>query len=301
MADFVATETQRQALFTHGVVAFEVPLPGLRGVSGRREALIDDFLADRVNGALCIELLGGPRNADADANAFVRGWVADHDGLEIRHDQPGTPKDFYEVLGPYSALKALKDAVLAEELELFQAWFYHDAGLPGVVVPDPRGVDPLAAYLVDVFEQFYGELDEGERASLLARPECRIQLYDEGCFIGLHQDGVETVRRQGVELAKQCVVLCYLSSDWREGAGGQLECIVDVPRDLVLGDASAERDWSGREHVWAAPRLGTFVILDFTKFNIPHVVHRVTDDRFMRKMFGWSFATGSRGPAPLKM
>ncbi|TNF36811.1 MAG: 2OG-Fe(II) oxygenase [Deltaproteobacteria bacterium] len=284
MADFVATETQRRTLFSDGMVAFDVPPAALRAVAARREAAIAEFLADRSPGALCLELLGGDGNEAA--NAFVRGWIADH-GLEVRNDRPGAPaRDFYEVVGRFSALRALKNATLARRLRLFQVWYHHEGAAPD------GGPDPLAATLVDVFEQFYGALEPTERAALLAEPAARVQLYDAGCFIDLHQDGVETVRRKGVELQKRAVVMCYLSGDWRDGAGGEFECVPGVDREVVLGDT--DEDWSARERLAVPPRLGTFVLLDFTRFNDPHLVRPVTDDRFVRTMFGWSFATADK-------
>jgi Rps23 Pro-64 3,4-dihydroxylase Tpa1-like proline 4-hydroxylase len=77
-------------------------------------------------------------------------------------------------------------------------------------------------------------------------------LYEKGDFIRVHEDGFDEDRL--------CVVLLYLSDDWKEGDGGE----------LVIKN-------NGEETI-VEPKLGTFAVLDFMNNNVTHEVLKVNGD-----------------------
>ena len=74
-------------------------------------------------------------------------------------------------------------------------------------------------------------------------------LYENKDFIKEHEDGFDSNRL--------CVVLIYLSDDWKSSDGGEL-VIKNNKHSLVLD-----------------PKLGNFAVLDFVKNNVSHEVLKV--------------------------
>ena len=77
-------------------------------------------------------------------------------------------------------------------------------------------------------------------------------LYENGDFIQDHEDGFDKNRL--------CVILLYLSDDWKEGDGGEL-VIKNNENEIIV-----------------TPKLGNYAVLDFCKNNVSHEVNKVCNE-----------------------
>ena len=92
-----------------------------------------------------------------------------------------------------------------------------------------------------LMDYFYKEQYNGAGSSLT--------MYNDGCYLLNHQDAVNGAGDRG-----HCVILVYLSYDYKKGKGGEL---------LVGNELEVE------------PIFGNVAILDFTKHNPYHAVKEV--------------------------
>jgi Rps23 Pro-64 3,4-dihydroxylase Tpa1-like proline 4-hydroxylase len=81
-----------------------------------------------------------------------------------------------------------------------------------------------------------------------------VTYYEKDDFIEMHTDGLSESRL--------CVILLYLNENWKEGDGGE----------LVLNNKNNELV------AIVPPKIGDYVVLDFTKNNLSHGVNAVMGD-----------------------
>ncbi len=279
-------------LFRRGFTSFSVPRELIVDKARRQQEVIAAFLAGELPGTLCVEL-HRDGEGDVDSCAVVERMLREH-GLA----PPGPPDEdaasdgFYRIEGTYDALGVFKEALLDADIALHQMWFtdeYDETDEPDAGQPDRP--DPLVPFMLDVFEQIYGELDASQRARVLSDRRHHFQLYTLGCFIREHQDADEfRLYERGISLAKKCIMLCYLSEGWEAEDGGLIECVMDFERRDLGSAPYRDLDpatYASNDRLAVPPVLGNIAILDFTKFNNPHTVHPVLRDGFVRKLFGW--------------
>lgn len=289
--DIWVTDSDREKLFSRGFVVLSLSQKQIQEQARQQQKDISDFLEDRISGKLCVELERTAELNQAD-NDLIQQWVANHELRFVTQESERIPTDYYEICGKYSELLCLQQMILQKKLQLRQIWCFIER-------THEKKSDPLTEFLVQIFEQLYGKLETEERSVLLSRPRGRLQLYSEGSFIAEHQDAYrEETMPSGEIYSKKCVILCYLNDDWTEKNQGVFECILDVPRENANIDLSPTTLRGDNPHIWennererANPILGTVVVLDFSQFNNPHLVHPVQGNGFVRKMFGCSIVT----------
>jgi Rps23 Pro-64 3,4-dihydroxylase Tpa1-like proline 4-hydroxylase len=162
-------------------------------------------------------------------------------------------------------------------------WYF--ISLPTIVIKSTPINEELSTvtskiykFLMEVYLNFYGELDYVKKLaksydnSKWVQQTFRLQVYETGCHIENHRDS-------GYASGQHCTMLIYLSEDWKEDFGGDLEySIKDTGEDSMSVDTS--------DKFIADPILGNMVVLDFTKHDPQHKVNEIKEDNYFRNVIG---------------
>ena len=158
----------------------------------------------------------------------------------------------------YNKLRIVREFLIEKYNELInQLWYYKSMS----------DIDE-DAFLWNKLKDIYLKLYEGKVTEKKVnkvyhgvhdKSNAQIQLYDEGCFIYKHADGLP------IESA-QCQMLLYLNEDWKPGMGGELSCINSKGKERII-----------------EPKIGTCVVIDYTK-NPSHEVKVVKEKNYLRNV-----------------
>jgi len=169
--------------------------------------------------------------------------------------------------GSYEKLTILRKWLVDNyKTSIFQMWYE----IPLQNIQSPNGIDAVKIHeeLTKIYLELYGDLEEVQNFGREYNPKVnltqtfRLQVYEEGCFISPHQDGV----------GGHCSMLLYTNEDYVAGMGGELVCI-----DIRPGRRKKE--------ITVPPTIGTLTIVDF-KGNPSHSVNVIKEKNWMRTTIG---------------
>ena len=141
-----------------------------------------------------------------------------------------------------------KKEELLKNPNIVQIWFQ------SVKKPVVNSAGYLEEYCYKKLKAFYSKKYK------FGSPSFDMSIYNKGCFIKNHIDGYSGNDN------RLCVVILYLTKDWKKGMGGEL--IVKTE----MGDS-----------IEVEPTFGNFAILDFTTANLEHEVKPVLSETLNRR------------------
>ena len=281
--EYKVTDELKESLFSKGFVSFVLPKEFVDSRVSYIGNLSDNFFTDSTEGALQVVLSDEfSKHGDVDLAVESKKVFKLCTELGIPLKSIHAPKDGigvssqFEIHGKYTTLKRLSEIINENDIPLFQMWYYIDT-----YMFDRRDdTKCISRVMLDIYEQFYGSITKEDRQITLDKTVSRFQLYDYNHHINVHQDGGEYQTEYTNGITKECFMLFYYSDDWKEGYGGELEL---SPGWKHGGGEYNNSKWPKSTTIKVAPDYGRVAILDFTKFNNPHMVHKILDKDFIRK------------------
>ena len=120
-----------------------------------------------------------------------------------------------------------------------QIWYFND--LDAFLAKSKLHIDTYKNYIKRIIEYYFDINDSNDYRFLSTAT-----LYDKGCLLTNHSDGIQENRI--------CAILIYLNEEYDESDGG---CLVLNNKEVV------------------SPLFGNVAIIDLNKFDIPHMVTEV--------------------------
>jgi Rps23 Pro-64 3,4-dihydroxylase Tpa1-like proline 4-hydroxylase len=140
----------------------------------------------------------------------------------------------------YEMANLEKERLLREEKDLVQIWLYDYSFTERTIIE----------YAFPTLEKTWPDYK-------LLKNGFELALYNEGCFIEDHNDGLDNKR--------VCVLICYLTKNWEKGMGGELY-ITDLEGNKIEIE----------------PKFGNIAIFNFKEANLQHEVKKVIDSNLLR-------------------
>ena len=140
----------------------------------------------------------------------------------------------------YEMANLEKERLIREEKDLVQIWLYDYS----------FGEKTIINYAFPTLEKTWGRYK-------LVKNGFELALYNKGCFIKDHNDGIHPPR--------VCVLICYLTKNWEKGMGGE----------LYITDLDGNR-------IEVEPKFGNIAVLNFKEANLQHEVMEITDNNLLR-------------------
>jgi Rps23 Pro-64 3,4-dihydroxylase Tpa1-like proline 4-hydroxylase len=140
----------------------------------------------------------------------------------------------------YEMANLEKERLIREEKDLVQIWLYDYS----------FGEKTIINYAFPTLEKTWGKYK-------LVKNGFELALYNKGCFIKDHNDGLH--------IPRVCVLICYLTKNWEKGMGGE----------LYITDLDGNR-------IEVEPKFGNIAVLDFKEANLQHEVMEITDNNLLR-------------------
>lgn len=140
----------------------------------------------------------------------------------------------------YEMANLEKERLIREEKDLVQIWLYDYS----------FGEKTIINYAFPTLENTWGRYK-------LVKNGFELALYNKGCFIKDHNDGIHPPR--------VCVLICYLTKNWEKGMGGE----------LYITDLDGNR-------IEVEPKFGNIAVLNFKEANLQHEVMEITDNNLLR-------------------
>ena len=134
-----------------------------------------------------------------------------------------------------------KDIVKNFKADCNQLWFYD------WLFEVRSENNPLDKVIRPIFNKFYD--------SKLDVANSQVTMYNDGCYLNNHRDGNGEYSGH-----RRCVILIYLSTDYKKGKGGELVLSSNNETELII-----------------EPVYGNVAIMDFTKHDVWHRVEEVID------------------------
>jgi hypothetical protein len=274
----------KESLFSQGFVSFVLPKEFVDSRMSHVGNMSNNFFTDRTDGSLTVVLNDKTptwKEVDLELQSKKVYKLCTEVGIPLKSIlAPPDDSDIsttFEIHGKYSTLKRLSELINEGDIPIFQMWYYIDAYL----FDSKDDTKCITRALLDIYEQFYGYMTEGDRYKTLRKTVSRAQLYDYNHHINVHQDGDEYLSEATPSgMIKNCFMLFYFSDNWKEGYGGELEI---SPGWEHGGSEYNNSMWPKITTIKVAPDYGRVAILDFTKFNNPHMVHKILNKDFIRK------------------
>ncbi len=140
----------------------------------------------------------------------------------------------------YEMANLEKERLIREEKDLVQIWLYDYS----------FGEKTIINYAFPTLEKTWGKYK-------LVKNGFELALYNKGCFIKDHNDGLH--------IPRVCALICYLTKNWEKGMGGE----------LYITDLDGNR-------IEVEPKFGNVAILNFKEANLQHEVMEITDNNLLR-------------------
>ncbi len=140
----------------------------------------------------------------------------------------------------YEMANLEKERLIREEKDLVQIWLYDYS----------FGEKTIINYAFPTLEKTWDKFN-------LIKNGFELALYNKGCFIADHNDGLH--------IPRVCVLICYLTKDWEKGMGGEL-FITDLDGNKIEVE----------------PKFGNIAIFNFKEANLQHEVTKITDNKLLR-------------------
>jgi Rps23 Pro-64 3,4-dihydroxylase Tpa1-like proline 4-hydroxylase len=140
----------------------------------------------------------------------------------------------------YEMANLEKERLIREEKDLVQIWLYDYS----------FGEKTIINYAFPTLEKTWGRYK-------LVKNGFELALYNKGCFIKDHNDGLH--------IPRVCALICYLTKNWEKGMGGE----------LYITDLDGNR-------IEVEPKFGNVAILNFKEANLQHEVMEITDNNLLR-------------------
>ena len=140
----------------------------------------------------------------------------------------------------YEMANLEKERLIIEEKDLVQIWLYDYS----------FGEKTIINYAFPTLEKTWGRYK-------LVKNGFELALYNKGCFIKDHNDGLH--------IPRVCALICYLTKNWEKGMGGE----------LYITDLDGNR-------IEVEPKFGNVAILNFKEANLQHEVMEITDNNLLR-------------------
>lgn len=140
----------------------------------------------------------------------------------------------------YEMANLEKERLIREEKDLVQIWLYDYS----------FGEKTIINYAFPTLEKTWGKYK-------LVKNGFELALYNKGCFIKDHNDGIHPPR--------VCVLICYLTKNWEKRMGGE----------LYITDLDGNR-------IEVEPKFGNIAVLNFKEANLQHEVMEITDNNLLR-------------------
>lgn len=141
----------------------------------------------------------------------------------------------------YEEACQVKEQFIKEKEDLVQIWLYDYSYQERTII-----------------DYVFPKLEETWSNFKLRKNGFELALYNKGCFIEDHNDGLHEPR--------VCILICYLSEDWKKGDGGE----------LYITDLNGNR-------IEVEPKFGNFTIFNFKEANLQHEVKKIMNDNFNRR------------------
>lgn len=140
----------------------------------------------------------------------------------------------------YEMANLEKERLIREEKDLVQIWLYDYS----------FGEKTIINYAFPTLEKTWGKYK-------LVKNGFELALYNKGCFIKDHNDGLH--------IPRVCALICYLTKNWEKGMGGE----------LYITDLDGNR-------IEVEPKFGNIAVLNFKEANLQHEVMEITDNNLLR-------------------
>ena len=140
----------------------------------------------------------------------------------------------------YEMANLEKERLIREEKDLVQIWLYDYS----------FGEKTIINYAFPTLEKTWGRYK-------LVKNGFELALYNKGCFIKDHNDGLH--------IPRVCALICYLTKNWEKGMGGE----------LYITDLDGNR-------IEVEPKFGNIAVLNFKEANLQHEVMEITDNNLLR-------------------
>jgi len=246
---FKVEDKHKDTLFSTGFTSFMIPNKYFERDIKPLEELTNKLLNNK-------QLVNIQIDGSDKCMQYIRDYCSE---LGIYHD---INRNTSNITGYHEDLSELNKLVNSKkDAKVYQSWYWYD-------IEKSRSISHL---LVDIYQQFYGKK---QVSKTLGESHLRIQLYEQNQHIYIHRDG----DYDDDSFDKNCFMLFYYG-DWEDGFGGELE----VGLGIKKGYDWSNLQWHRVDKKITNPERGRLAILDFSKFNLPHKVHKVLDNKFIRK------------------
>ena len=246
---FKVEDKHKDALFSTGFTSFMIPNKYFE----RDIKPVEELTNKLLNNKQLVDM-------QIDGNDKCMQYIGDFcDELGIYHDIKNNTAN---ITGYHEDLSELNKLVNSKkDAKVYQSWYWGEL----------ESNSDINNLFFSIYQQFYGMKKE---LMTLQKSNHRIQLYEQNQHIYVHRDG----DYNDDSFDKNCFMLFYYG-DWEDGFGGELEVGLGINKDLDF----VESDWDNIDKKIINSERGRLAILDFSKFNPPHKVHKVLDNKFIRK------------------